>query len=353
MNSAVVLRRGRLLSFSWKSPSFSHITFFRLIQSDTQNQKSAGAAASRAQQEIQMEKAADNEWMKTKECHLLLEQFFNPPSTHLPFDSFETYLIERGFKDALEHKTALRVLSMVLTNPLTISYALRKLLASSTGGHLSLPSPAISSPKILCVGARSESNLPLVWWREALITSPAITSLSIEMCGPEILHQRHGEQVLLQLTSSSSSSPSAAAAPPSQSFHLHSPPINKCHLHKHQSAHQKLLSNDIFLLFNPGYGANGLMKMQWQDTLKLLLSTKKTIICTAHSEGDLARDLKFLDEITSAEDEEGLQLGEPIEMLLHPQRNPFRSLSLTFDPREDKNCQVVRTNDQIYAFRMK
>lgn len=251
--------------------------------------------------------------------------------------------MERGFKDVLEHKTALRVLSMVLTNPLTISYALRQLL-SSTGAQPLLPLPAITSPKILCVGARSESNLPLVWWRELLITSPLITSLSIEMCGPEILHQRHNEQVSLQLPTH----PEAH-----QSFQLHSPPINKCHLHKHQSVHEKLLSNDIFLLFNPGYGANPLMKIQWKETLKLLLSTKKTIICTAHSEGDLHRDLRYLDELTSEEDEDGLQLGEPIEMLLAPQKNPFRSLSLTFDQREDESCQVVRTNDQIYAFRMK
>jgi hypothetical protein len=346
------IARRFLFSFSWKSFPVRSSRFIHFDSQNTNNNKNKKetppAATTTAQQEIQLQKSADNEWMKTKECHLLLEQFFNPPSSHLPSDSFETYLTERGFKDVLEHKTALRVLSMVLTNPLTISYALRQLLSSS-GSQPLLPLPAITSPKVLCVGARSESNLPLVWWRESLITSPMITSLSIEMCGPEILHQRHDEKVSLQLPSASG----PVTGPGHQSFHLHSPPMNKCHLHKHQSAHQKLLSNDIFLLFNPGYGANPLMKIQWKDTLKLLLSTKKTIICTAHSEGDLLRDLKYLDEITSEEDEEGLQLGEPIEMLLTPQRNPFRSLSLTFDQREDENCQIVRTNDQIYAFRMK
>jgi hypothetical protein len=282
-------------------------------------------------EEIRLAKQAEADWMRSRECHTLLEQFFTPPSSHLSFDSLEAYLRVRGFGHILNNEVALRVVSMVLTNPLTMSYALR---------HILPPTMTTTTTRALCIGARSESNLPLVWWRESLVSLPTLTNLSVEMCGPEIEHQRHGEKTHLEITST-------------QLFEISSPPMNKCHLHRHPSLHNKLLSSDIFFLMNPGYGANDLMKLQWKQTLQLLLSTKKIIVCTAHSSGDLTRDLKYLDELTAEEDDEGLQLGDPIEMILSPQRNPFRSLSLTYDQKENDDCKVVQTNDQIYAFRMK
>jgi hypothetical protein len=283
--------------------------------------------------DIRHAKQAEDQWMRSQECHKLLEQFFTPPSSHLSHDSLETYLQARGFSHILENEIAMRVVSMVLTNPLTISHALRQILP-----------PTMTSARALCIGARSESNLPLVWWRESLISLPTLKKLSVEMCGPEIQHHCHGEKTLFEISNETIST---------QSFELSSPPINKCHFHRHPTLHEKLLLNDIFFLMNPGYGANDLMKLQWKQTLQLLLSTKKMIVCTAHSSGDLERDLKYLDELTSEEDEEGLQLGDPIEMILSPQRNPYRSLSLTYDQKENDKCKIVQTNDHLYAFRMK
>lgn len=323
-------------------------------------------------EEIQILKEEEKSWMQTPECQKLLEEFYKLPSSHLHLSNtsnFMEYLHQRGLKGALESSNikkdvAMRVLSMILTNPLTLSYSLRYILPSTTSPSPSTSSSSSSSMRnirVLCLGARSESNLPLVWWRESLLSSPNILNLSIEMCGPEILHQLHGIKVVLQLPNHHTPPTPTPIPPPTpnnidlnhQSLQILSPKSNKCHLHKHPELHNKLLLNDIFLLYNPGYGANNLMKLQWKETLKHLLLTKKIILCTAHSYGDLLRDLEYLNELSLELDEEGEELGEPIEMILHPHQNPFSSLSLTYDQNEDIDCRVVSTNNYLYAFRMK
>ena len=62
-----------------------------------------------------------------------------------------------------------------------------------------------------------------------------------------------------------------------------------------------------------GFGASDVMKTQWKDSLLLLLHTRKPILCTAHSERDLDRDLAFLDSLLLAEDSQ--DLGEPLEVV--------------------------------------
>jgi hypothetical protein len=54
------------------------------------------------------------------------------------------------------------------------------------------------------------------------------------------------------------------------------------------------------------------MKSQWTETLRLLLETRKPVLCSAHSEADLDRDLLLLDALVLEEDtlEE-----EPLEVI--------------------------------------
>jgi hypothetical protein len=54
------------------------------------------------------------------------------------------------------------------------------------------------------------------------------------------------------------------------------------------------------------------MKEQWRDTLQCLLQTRKPVICTAHSEKDLDRDLAFIDSLVADDTQD---LGEPLEVI--------------------------------------
>ena len=311
-------------------------------------------------EEINLQKLEENKFLQTKECQELLESFFHfqpsssssssssfsvvsSPFSDTNLNSFETYLTLRGYNSLLSNNSnnndknsvSLRVLSMILTNPLTISYGIRSIF------------PHMKDIKILCLGARSESNLPLIWWKESIITLPSISNISIEMVGPEIIPQRIKE---------SSSSIYSFQLPNShqiQQIKVLSPIENKVFFHKLVNKYEKLLQNDLYLLFNPGYGANNIMKLQWKETLELLLHTKKPILCTSHSHGDLQRDLIYLNELVEQHNEEGLELGNPIEMIIQPQHNPFCSLSITHDPKEDQDSNIISTNSYIYAFKMK
>lgn len=61
-----------------------------------------------------------------------------------------------------------------------------------------------------------------------------------------------------------------------------------------------------------GFGASESMKSQWRESLLHMLQTRKPILCTAHSEADLDRDLAFLDELLA---EDAQDLGEPLEVI--------------------------------------
>lgn len=61
-----------------------------------------------------------------------------------------------------------------------------------------------------------------------------------------------------------------------------------------------------------GFGASDVMKSKWKDSLHALLQTRKPVICTAHSEKDLDRDLAFIDSLVA---EDTQDLGEPLEVI--------------------------------------
>ena len=112
-----------------------------------------------------------------------------------------------------------------------------------------------------------------------------------------------------------------------------------------------LLENDLFVLFNSGLGSTQSLKESWAPTLKLLFMTRKPILLTAHSAFDLKRDLARLEIITSEEDTQ--DLGEPIEFILNPHANPFASWKRTVDPKEEREAQIVTTNQFIYCVQAK
>ena len=153
-------------------------------------------------------------------------------------------------------------------------------------------------------------------------------------------------------------------------------------LHAHPQSMQLLQWAHVFVLFNPGSGSPSL-SARWDPTLRLLLETRKPVLCTAHGPHDLQRDIAALEAIAEQEDGEvrrtlpttlssflflsfpfsfisclllvvrttqGQQLGDGLLMLLPPHDNPFASLRQTIDDKEDPRSQVVTANHSIYAF---
>jgi hypothetical protein len=95
------------------------------------------------------------------------------------------------------------------------------------------------------------------------------------------------------------------------------------------------------------------LKDKWDPTIRLLLETRKPIVCTAHGDTDLGNDLNHLSKLSQEEDFQ--DLGEPVEFIFPPHLNPFRSLKRTVDKhaKVDTDGRIVTTNHYIYAFQSK
>jgi hypothetical protein len=63
------------------------------------------------------------------------------------------------------------------------------------------------------------------------------------------------------------------------------------------------------------------------------------------------RDLDAIRQISGEEDIDGQDIGEPIEFIIPPHENPYRSMKLTVDHKETSvDTKIVRTNHYIYSF---
>ena len=124
---------------------------------------------------------------------------------------------------------------------------------------------------------------------------------------------------------------------------------NRFPLHEHPLKLEYLRNYDLFVCFNPGFGSEPL-KMKWEETLKLLLWTRKPIVCTAHGHFDLLRDLDMIKKVSGEQDSEEQDLGEPIEFMFPHHDNPFRSLKATVDKNEHPKARIIHNNHSIYAF---
>ena len=264
----------------------------------------------------------------------------NPTASVKAADMTE-YINVRGGRSAWD-PPAMRALSSLLTFPLTLAYGLSKIFPEE---H------KIETLNVLVVGARSESSLPMVWWREMLCANSSAVTHNIRMVGPGL---QQNKSVYKTATTSVDIKTFYSEANKSLSLvnNFTVTADKKLHndfsaLHEHPDLNKLLRWADVFVLFNPGYG-NDTLKALWEPTMHQLLHTHKPILCTAYGEHDLHRDLQALDRISSAEDHQ--ELGEPIEFIFQPQENPFKTFKCTLDPAEKGDHGVVTTNHSIYAF---
>lgn len=284
-----------------------------------------------ARKVVAIEKQLEKEWMMRPESSALFERWLQSvPHDHIHQENLLMHIRTRGTAGEVEDNSpTFRVLSSLLSNPLTLAYGLRSVFLQK-----------MKNIKVLGIGMRSESQLPINWWRETIIAGVGVDEIEFEMVGPDMTPKHNITRCVFQSKKTGKIS----------QLMLSAPSENKILFHNQKSAREKLLNTNVIILFNPGFGANDIMRHQWRETLVMLLLSRKPIICTAHSEADLARDTHFIHEL--AKKECGL-LEEQFEFILPPHTNPFRSHSKTFDPNEPKANFVVSTNHSIYAIRMK
>jgi hypothetical protein len=217
------------------------------------------------------------------------------PNDQLYSNSMEEYITLRKFKkdnlDTKYNNSANRILSAALTFPLTLSYALSNIFPYG------LPSSSSLNPtKILIVGARSESSLPKIWWKDLLICENNNNSsnssnnnnkrLLIDFLGPDLLINQLNNKNINENIIFNSNLDKFNHMIEFKELNL----SNKICLHKHNDYLSILKEYDVFVMYNPGLGSIPL-KGKWDDTLRLLMSTRKPIICTAHSSGNLSISL--------------------------------------------------------------
>lgn len=198
---------------------------------------------------------------------------------------------------------AFRVLSSLLTFPLTLAYGLNKLFASPSLAS-SYPNMMLKdgSINVLILGARAESSLPLIWWQEMLLACD-FHNVNIRMIGPELLEKRRPlHDVQSGGTDESTTvrrSVSISGCGPSSLC----PSSDRTALHLHEDLVPLLQWAHVFALFNPGYGSSPCSSSSkamgdWDPTLRLLLQTRKPVLCTAYGHHDLRRGESPLHLIT-------------------------------------------------------
>jgi len=224
--------------------------------------------------------------------------------------------------------SATRVLSSLLTFPLTLRYSIHQL------GDFISKKPSLN---VLVIGARGESSLPLIWWKELLHGEEiAGRKISITMMGPDLQIQKMPKSSIINYST--------------KELQWIAHPDNKTTLHLHSKCNELLQWADIFMLYNSGFGSN-VLKSRWDPTIRLLLHTRKPIVCTSHGALDMNRDLAQLRVVGMEEDFQ--ELGNPIEFVIPPHVNPFRSSKLTIDENEETEAKVITTNHSLFCFRFK
>jgi hypothetical protein len=206
--------------------------------------------------------------------------------------NMQTYLRERGFLKAAADpdSSAFRTLSAAVTFPLTLAYAVNRIFGQggSQEGMTEIMEMHKRPLKILVVGARAESSLPALWWRECLAAcslSGAISGgLHVGMVGPDLQQMRASPidssiDVLLHPNGAKSSDHdgAAAAAAANVAAKVYHVPEGMSTLHGHPEHMKLLLHTDLFVLFNPGLGHESLRK-GWEQTVRLLCMSGKPVV---------------------------------------------------------------------------
>lgn len=291
--------------------------------------------------EVEQHIKENKEWASGADARLITKFVEKLPEKAIDASDMEEYISLRGGQYAWP-PPAIRTLSALLTFPLTLSYGLSQIFPAE---H------KVEALNILVVGARSESSLPMVWWREMLCANSNAATHNIRMVGPGLQQNKsvYGSATTgVAITKSDSNTKKTLSVTNNYTMTAD----KKLHtdfsaLHEHPEHNKLLRWADVFVLFNPGYG-NDTLKELWEPTIKQLLHTHKPILCTAYGAHDLKRDLQALDRISTVEDDQ--EFGEPIEFLFYPQENPFKTFKCTIDPTERGDNGIVTTNHSIYAF---
>ena len=208
--------------------------------------------------EIEKELAADELWIKSDTARQAMKLGRKEPTQHTESLEMGHHIIARNYESADKRDDSCRrVISSCLTFPLTLGYA-HKLLFPSVP----------SRPNILIIGARAESSLPSVWWKDCLYNNETLGGAFIKMTGPGIKKRSSQNATLTDTTdmlsdievlewklprvdNSASDSISKASFPQITLSNACTENNTKL-LHENNDAMQLLLWADIFVLYNPG-----------------------------------------------------------------------------------------------------
>jgi hypothetical protein len=246
------------------------------------------------------------------------------------------YLRDRGFETILPPSTAwtgvdqeeedstnaVAFLSHLLTYPLTLSY-----IMSSR-----LPLVQNDRPqKIAIVGARSESTLPSVYWKELVVSQQRRQQPSIELdfVGPEVMKRSNA---VPRQTTTTVDDESSLVMPPT---FVYSPNYLT------DIPGDRLKEYDTIVLFNPGLGHPHL-KEGWSQSLEVLKSLASTnnanvnLFTTCHSNYDMERDVEVLSQYFSPD-------------CLEVRINPFASRRGDVDVNRNKSSGDEGGGDLVNA----
>jgi hypothetical protein len=213
------------------------------------------------EEEIEKEFIEDNKWIKSDDALRTMRLGRDVPLKYTASEDMHEHIIARGYESAGTNcESSRRVLSSCLTFPLTLSYAHQLLF------------PALSSKmNVLVVGARAESSLPLMWWKDCLYNNRHLHDVTVEMMGPGLRNpsteEAAGETGVanlkvfewkntegLSFDLDPSDSPAARSTPvyPRVTLSKSHLAANIRLLHETKNRLKLLQWADVFLLYNPG-----------------------------------------------------------------------------------------------------
>lgn len=250
---------------------------------------------------INQQKIDDTNWTRNNAASFLQQSQKVPLISSKPPRDLHHYLKLQGYiTDASASTTppsAFRTISSLLSYPLTLAYSIQNLFPDLNGS---------SALNVLIIGARSESSLPKEWWLHTLYAQTRVKRLKIDFVGPDLI-------IPPKSTSTTLSNDENSIKFEWNEGYVEIANVqdkNKIAFHEHTNKLELLRSFDLFVLFNPGFGSKPLQH-QWEETLKLLLWTRKPIVATAHGHHDLSRDLDAVKRISGEEDHQGKRESNP------------------------------------------